>query len=298
MMINSELVRRYEKFFGKDETKKLLQTGSKIRNDTYIRINLSKTSKEEVIKFLNKNRVKYSLTPISNCIKIEKTFFNLSSSLLSLKGHIYIQDIASQIPVNCIDLTKYKKVKILDMAAAPGSKTTQIADVLTTHNIDYEIIALEPEKKRLTKLINNIQKQSLKNIKVLNIKGQEILEQEKFDIIFLDAPCSGNLAGDRNWLTKRNLEGIKKMSQIQKELLEKASKIIKENSLIIYSTCSLEPEENEDNIKWAKEKLNLTSITPDLNLPFSTKTMYGEGLRLMPAKTNTQGFFVCILKKG
>lgn len=301
MIMNRELVNRYEKIYGKKQTKSLIEISKKIINQKYIRINKSKISKEEVIKFLKKNRVKFSETFLEDCIKIDKTFFNLSSSILNLNGSIYLQDIASQIPVNCINFNEFqnKKIKVLDMAAAPGSKTTQIVDRLDYEKIDYELIAIEPEKKRLQKLMNNIQRQDCKNIKVMNIKGQEINLNNKFDIILLDAPCSGNIAGDRNWLSKRDIKGIKDNSKIQKELLTKANEILSEKGILIYSTCSLEKEENEDNVQWAKDNLDLIDLSIALSIPFNSRALERncKAIRLFPAESKTQGFFVSILKK-
>lgn len=303
VMINQELIRRWEKNFGKDEVRKLLDIKNKISNDTYIRVNLSKTSVNDVCDFLKSNRVKFSETFLPNCLKIEKSFFNLSSSLLSLSGEIYIQDIASQVPVNCIDFKWLKSlnrcVNILDMAASPGSKTTQICDMLKLHNIEYNLIALEPEVKRLQKLINNLHKQECVNVSVVNSTGQKFNSEIKFDLILLDAPCSGNLIGDRNWLDKRDVKGILERSNVQKDLLKSAKSLLNENGVLIYSTCSLELEENEENVKFAKDNLDLKDVKCSLNFPFSTKPLLKgqESIRFMPTKSMTQGFFVSILKK-
>jgi 16S rRNA C967 or C1407 C5-methylase (RsmB/RsmF family) len=88
------------------------------------------------------------------------------------------------------------------MASSPGSKTTQIADVLESLKINYQIIAIEKNENRIKRLINNIQRQNLNNIKILNLDVVKFNPEEKFDIIFLDAPCSGNLIDDSNWLKK------------------------------------------------------------------------------------------------
>lgn len=302
-MINKELIFRWEKNFGKDEVKKLLDIKNKISNDTYIRVNLSKTKVSEIEDFLKNNRVKFSKTFLPNAIKIEKSFFNLSSSLPALNGEIYLQDLASQVPVNCIDFKWLKSlnkcVNILDMAASPGSKTTQLCDLLEFHEIKYSIVALEPEVKRLQKLVNNLQKQECTNVNVICVKGEKFSLDIKFDLILLDAPCSGNLIGDKGWLDKRDVKGILEKAKVQKDLLRKAKDLLDDNGVLIYSTCSLEIEENEENVSWAKKQLGLKDIKCSLNFPFSVKPLINgqESIRFMPTKSLTQGFFVSILKK-
>lgn len=307
---NNTFSQRYDEFFGNGTFHKLLDAKDKYSNNQFVRINLSKISVEDGESFLKKNRVKFTNTFINNSIKIEKSFFNISSSIESISGKVYLQDLASQIPVNCIDFSKYKnsKIRILDMAASPGSKTTQIADLLNFHKIEYEIVALEPDNKRLTRLINNIQKQKFENITVLNCFGEEFLSKELFDIVLLDAPCSGNLVGDRDWLRKRDMKGILANSDLQKKLLKNAEKLTRKGGIMIYSTCSLEVEENELNVDWMLKNSKLKSFKPSLKFGFETRALTSfkgkkldsgieNSIRIMPYLSKTQGFFVCCFKK-
>ena len=302
---------KYDSIFGKGTFFKLLKEQRELKNNQFIRINLSKTSKDNVINFLNKNRVKYSQTFLENCLKIEKSFFSLSSAYPSLTGQIYLQDLASQVVINSIGFEELKKlnkkITILDMCSSPGSKTTQLSDKLKFLNIEHEIIALEPQEKRIQKLINNIQKQNCENIKIFQTTAQEFNSSKTFDLIIVDAPCSGNLIGDSNWLKKRNQKGIEENSKIQKEILNKVKKLANKNSQIIYSTCSLEIEENEENIEYAIKKLNLKTESIKLKIPFNTNPIIKynnktydkqilNAIRFMPYESKTEGFFICKLK--
>lgn len=307
--------KRYDEIFGRNTFNKLLESKIQLRNNQFIRVNLSKTTIEKIEEFLKKNRVKFSKTFIPNAIKIEKSFFNLTSSLPALSGNIYFQDLASQIPINTINFDELKKqkyskenpIQVLDMAASPGSKTTQIADLLLYYKIPYEITALEFEKTRINRLINNIQKQELENISIINIDASQFKSNKKFDIIILDAPCSGNLIDDDNWIEKRDLMGIEQNAALQKKLIKNAKNLLKENGIIIYSTCSIEPEENEINIEWVKKKLNLKTIDSKANLKLNFKTdplnkykteefKDTNSIRIMPFYSKTQGFFISNLK--
>ncbi len=296
---------KYDAVFGFNTYNKLLEAQKQYCDDKYLRFNKNKINFNELNAFLTSNRIKYEKTFIDNCLKIKKTFFSLSSSIPYLTGCIYMQDIASQIPVLCINFdvlesnAKDRKIQILDMAAAPGSKTTQIADILSFKKIPYVIDAIEPDQKRIEKLVNNVQIQGCKNVKFFNCSAQNFKTDKKYDIILLDAPCSGNLIGDKNWLKKRSINDIIKKSQIQKELLLKAYDLLKKGGTMIYSTCSIEPEENEMNIQYiTKIKHDLIEEKIDIKIPFDTKSMYNmKSLRFMPHISKTQGFFVSKLVK-
>lgn len=302
------LLRRYDEFFGNGTSKALLNVKDRLSNNKFIRVNVSMTTKQDVLNFLESHRVKFNETFFENCLMIEKSFFNLTSSLEMLNSNIYMQDLASQVPVNCVDIKRLKKlhrkIKVLDMAASPGSKTTQICDIFNYYGIGYDLIALEPEPKRLTKLINNIQKHEFSNVKVFNVLGQDFESSIKFDVILLDAPCSGNIVSENRWLEKRDLNGINERAKIQKELIRKAVSLLADDGELIYSTCSLEIEENEENVNWATEKLNLKIVDTSLRFNFNTDIIpkikgrnFNDNsrycLRFMPYLSGTQGFFVC-----
>ncbi len=294
----------YDETFGVGTFKNLLDSRRKYSSDEYIRINLSKTKKYEIENFLKNNRAEFSQTFIYNCLKIEKTFFKINSSVNALSGKIYSQDLTSLVPVNCIDFESLKrkdrKINILDSCASPGSKTTQLADLLNYHEIEYEIIALEPQIKRHRSLINNVQKQGFRNVKVIESKAEDFKTNIRFDIILADVPCSGNLISDEDWLKKRDLNGILKMAKIQRNIVSNISGMLNKDGILIYSTCSIEVCENEENVEYFKENFSLIDFRPKLKFPFPTQPVIKsqKSIRFMPYKSHTQGFFVCCLKGG
>lgn len=305
----------YDKLFGKGTYDKLLFLQKSYENKA-VRINLSKTTFKEVQQEFSKNRIKVSSTFLPNALLIVKSYCSPASTLLALSAKIYPQDIASQIPVATIPhsiLANPLPLKILDMAAAPGSKTTQLADMLTYLGTPYHITALEPEQKRLTKLMNNIQKHNFKNITVRNVLGEEFESTEQFDLILLDAPCSGNMVADKNWTRKRTISGIEQRAVLQKKLLEKAVSLLSRGGLLLYSTCSLEVQENEENVAWALKYLPLSLEKIQHSFQFETKPQYilkrkqildempkavlSKTVRLHPPLSGTQGFFLAHFKK-
>jgi 16S rRNA C967 or C1407 C5-methylase (RsmB/RsmF family) len=125
----------------------------------------------------------------------------------------------------------------------------------------------------------------------------------KFDRILLDVPCSGNFAADTEWFKRRTLRDVERNAKLQREILTEAVACLSESGEIVYSTCSLEPEENELNMDWAVENLNLQIEEIDCHGQKGLTEVFGSQLnvsvehcrRIWPAET--QGFFVCKLKR-
>jgi ribosomal RNA methyltransferase Nop2 len=304
---------KYDSLFGEGTFQHLLEAQKKYHNTQYIRINQSKIDPNILKKIFTKKNIKFEETPLPNCLKIISSPFSLASTPEHLLGWFYLQNLPSQIPVLSLNWKKIKSeltapLRILDMCASPGSKTSQLSDLLSHLTIPHSIVALEPDRKRFTRFLNNMQKQLCKHITFIESKAETFTSKEKFDIIFVDAPCSGNLVGDNYWLTKRNQKGIYENSTLQKKILENASKLLKENGSIVYSTCSLEVEENEENIHYAIKHLNLKPQDIQLKLGFDTTPLLkhkggnfhkevSKALRIMPHKSKTEGFFVCVMRK-
>ncbi len=309
---------KYNSQFGDNTFNKLLESKTLYSKNQFIRVNLSKTTIEKVEGFLKKNNIIYSKTIYPNFFKIENSKFSLAASPEHLMGWFYIQDLASGTPVNIIDWKKEfsglgRELKVLDLCASPGSKTTQLADTLNFLEVSSKIIAIEPQQKRLTRLINNIQKLKFTNVDIFQSKGEDLKlrdlnQDELFDVILVDAPCSGNLVGDFNWLNKRDSKGIFENSNIQKKILENAVSLLKKGGFLIYSTCSLEVEENEENVHFAIKKLGLKPQEIHFKFPFVTKPLLknkggnfdkevSKSIRFMPYNSKTEGFFVSLFKK-
>ena len=181
------------------------------------------------------------------------------------KGYIYLQSLSSMIPPLVLDAKGNEQ--ILDMASAPGSKTTQISAMM---NNTGHIIANELDKIRCERLKFNLNNQGATNVEVINGYGEKLGEKylETFDRVLLDTPCSGEgrfiaeIAGTyRNW----SLKTVKELSKIQRKLIKSGYNALKPGGIMVYSTCTLNLEENEDILKWALENLNLKIMDIDLS---------------------------------
>ncbi|MGE5574920.1 MAG: SAM-dependent tRNA/rRNA cytosine-C5 methylase, partial [Ignavibacteria bacterium] len=125
----------------------------------------------------------------------------------------------------------------------------------------------------------------------------------KFDKILVDAPCSGNFASDRDWFKNRTIKDVERNAGLQREILSKAFECLSDDGEMVYSTCSLEPEEDELNVDWAIKNLGLQTEPIYCHGERGLTNVFGKQLdpsikhcrRLWPGET--QGFFVCKLKK-
>src|SRR3989344_1062695 len=182
------------------------------------------------------------------------------------EGYLYVQGLSSMIPPLVLD--PQPNETILDIAAAPGSKTTQVASIMKNTG---EIIANDLSRVRLFKLDANLKLQGITNTKLTRMPGQILWKKypQYFDRSLADVPCS--LEGKfncnqpktfNNWSTKK----IEELSQRQKFLLRSAISATKPGGIIVYSTCTLAPEENEAVIDWILKKEEGVEIEP-INIP-------------------------------
>lgn len=237
----------------------------------------------------------------------------LGKDLLHVLGHFYMQEAASMLPVALLDPKPGERV--LDMSAAPGSKTTQIAARMQNTGI---LIANDVQEKRIWSLLTNLQRCGSINAIVTRKVGQWFAGNmtERFDRVLCDAPCTaqGTVRKDSDALTYCSLENIGKMANLQKELLESAVHACKVGGRIVYSTCTLTPEENEGVVLSIMNKFGdqLSVLNPGeiLSCDFSKaiedsgkiQASFGRAenlpmIRLWPQTYDTEGFFSVVIEK-
>ena len=235
-----------------DEKVSQIIDGLKCKRRTTFRVNYLKSTKKEVESVLKDKNIEYTVCDNNVYAYIlnsddTKTLEDLD---IYKEGKIYLQSISSMLPVYVLDPKPSEN--ILDMCAAPGSKTTLIQSL--TNNKVY-LTAVELHKDRFERLKFNVGLQGA-NVYLLNKNAIDLDDNLKFDKILLDAPCSGSGILDINddkyekYFTK---ELIDKCVKTQKKLITKASKLVKKGSVVVYSTCSLLKEENEEIVEFAKK---------------------------------------------
>jgi NOL1/NOP2/sun family putative RNA methylase len=283
------LLQRYGELTKASEEEILAATAKKC-----IRVNTLRTESKELLRRLNKKGVLLRKIPYLQNGYEYKAKFSLGATPEYLQGHYYLQEAASQIPVEVLNPKPGSKV--LDMAAAPGSKTTQIGQLMKNEGT---IIALDNNATRINALTSNIERCGVTNCIVYKKDGRFGFDVAKdFDYILLDAPCSGNYCIEENYFENRSMADIKERAKLQRELLKSARLSLKKGGMLVYSTCSLEPEENEENVEW------LLKNYPDMKQVSTGLSIGEEGIkqplsrRLWPHKTRTQGFFIAKFEKS
>ena len=292
------LYKKLQSQYGEELTKKIANGYSKQRYAT-LRANTIKTEANNVAKELQKAGIEFDKVNWSDNAFIIKNATESDIRNLSIyeNGEIYMQSLSSMIPA--IILSPNAGENILDMTAAPGGKTTQIAAL---SNNQCFITACEKNKIRLDRLKYNLEKQGATSTNVMNIDARKLDDFFSFDKVLLDAPCSGSgtlNTKDENLEKYFTKELIQRSEKTQSELLQKAINVLKPGNEMVYSTCSILQEENEENIqKYIKKGLveivpiNLKQYEEIPKLP--TKI---EGTMCICPDELYEGFFVAKLRK-
>ena len=305
--VSDKIITYLGSLFGEESAKKYAEF---IKSDpsTYIRINPFKSAPLPLEIRLRKN---YDITvePVGNVpgmFKVLNGRDKIGKTVEHITGDYYIQGLSSALPP--LMLSPSPEDKVLDLCAAPGSKTTQLGELMSNRGT---LIANEISLDRVKMLVYNLDRMNTMNAGVLHYKG-EILSKiydNYFDKILVDAPCSGlgiiQKKGEvNNWWS---LERAQKLGDMQLRLLIAAVKMLKTGGEIVYSTCTLTPEENEFIIDKVLEKypVELSEIEiPIKSIPAFTE--YGgrdlnpgisKAKRIIPWETDTDGFFIAKLKK-
>ena len=215
-------------------------------------------------------------------------------SELVAEGQIYLQDEASQLVA--VALQAQPEDRVLDLCSAPGSKTTQIADVTSD---SATIIAADLHEHRLRTLVHTARAHRLGSIHCVALDGLQALPlvENAFDRVLVDAPCSGTGTLRRNPEIRWRISpaDIQDLSERQKQLLSRAAATVKPGGRLVYSTCSVEIEENED-VRQAFLENNPSFGPAELPLDSSLRTSLGAA-RTWPHRQDTDGFFICAFER-
>ncbi len=294
------LVRRWMEDMGVEETLKICKWNNQIAPLT-LRANTLKIDREELIMKLRERGLNPCPTPYS----VEGIVFGNSpppvSELPFFKEGLYIiQDEASQLVTSVLDPIPGEC--ILDACAAPGGKTTHMAQRMRNEG---EIYALDLSRQKLGLIEEACQRAGIKIVKVL--KGDasrplSIPKDTKFDRILADVPCSGfgTLRRNPDLRWRKGEEEIKRLSEIQSSILRNLSAYVKEGGILVYSTCTVFHEENEDVVE------NFLGEHPDFRLdgltqviPESCHAFIKEGyFKTFPPRDGMDGFFVARMIKA
>lgn len=279
------LIRRWLKRFGGKETLKLAQANNRIPPLT-LRVNTVKTSREQIADKLKEKGIESELTEFSpDGIKLKG--FHSFRELYDLKGYIIVQDEAAQLITYMLEPEPGERV--LDACAAPGGKTTHIAQMMRDQG---EIIAVESDTKRTNQLDENISEFGLSSVKVICADINKIKDSGMFDKILLDAPCSslGVIRRNPDVKYRYRANDLLDFKSKQLYLLYSVSGLLRPGGLLVYSVCSTEPEEGESVVReFLKIKKDFYIIGDTVF--FLKKFIHNGYFRTYPHRYDMDGFF-------
>ena len=258
------LVKRWLARFGREETEKLLIANNNKPNLT-IRVNNLVTNPTEMKSLLNSVELKFSEGKFLKEFIRMNSLTNITDWEYFAKGYFSIQDESTGFPIKLLNISP--GMRVLDLCAAPGGKTGFIADEMKNTG---EIVAIDKFESRLKILEKNLTRLKVTNVVTKVTDAADFEDEEGFDRVLIDAPCSGlgtlTKKPDLKW--KRDLGDIRKIVNIQYELLKKGASLVKQNGFIVYSTCTIEPEENfELTKKFLLENPNFALVNAGELLP-------------------------------
>ncbi|MBT2699978.1 16S rRNA (cytosine(967)-C(5))-methyltransferase RsmB [Bacillus sp. ISL-40] len=292
------LITRWVNQFGYEKTKEMCEVNLTAPLQT-ARVNLTKISRDECVAILEEDGFQIEKSPIiPEAIRSLKG--NLASTIAFKYGMFTIQDESSMLAAFALGAKQNEF--ILDACAAPGGKSTHIAEKMDNTG---EVISVDLHQHKVRLINDNAKRLGLENIKTSVSDSRQIQEKfnkESFDRILLDAPCSGLGVMRRKPDMKytKTEKDIERLSTIQQDLLMSVSPLLKKDGILVYSTCTVDKEENEYTVKTFLENnpefegdLSFKNRMPEAIQPLIT----GFDLQIFPQDLGSDGFYIAVLRK-
>ena len=219
-------------------------------------------------------------------------------------GCYYVQEAASMFVCHILrELSILSPLNVLDMCAAPGGKSTAMLSVLPEGSM---LVSNEPIPTRAQILLENITKWGAKNCTVTNNYPRDFKKAKaKFDLILCDVPCSGEgmFRKDPATISEWSLQNVEKCWRLQREIVADAWECLNPGGILIYSTCTFNTKENEENVRWIMDTYDAEVIDIPTDPSWHITGSLLEGFdapvyRFIPGITRSEGLFVCVLRKS
>lgn len=269
-----------------------------------IRVNTLKISVRDFLQRANEKG--WKLSPVPWCetgfwIDADESVVPLGNTAEHMSGLFYIQEASSMMPVSALFMNDESYHAVLDTAAAPGSKTTQIAALMNNQGV---LVANEYAASRVKVLHANIERCGVRNAALSNFDGRVFggWLPEQFDAVLLDAPCSGEgtVRKDEDAMKNWTQASVLEIADTQKDLIESAFHALKPEGVLVYSTCTLSTEENQQVCHHLKETFGDAVEFESLEHLFDNAkaALTKEGfLHIFPQVYDCEGFFVARIRK-
>ena len=240
----SWMVKRYLERFGREETEKLLNTNNE-KPFLTLKINPLKTTPEEFKKLLNSVNLRYNMGKYLPEFFQLQNLTNITAWEYFVQGYFNIQDESAGLACKLLDVQP--GMRVLDLCAAPGGKTAYLAGLMQDQG---EIVAIDRYESRLQIMRKNMERLGITSVKTIEVNALEY-NGTGFDRVLADVPClgSGTLSKKPDIKWKKDLFDLRRINQTQYEIINKAAQMVKPGGILVYSTCSIEPEENGEVVK-------------------------------------------------
>jgi len=306
---NEFMIGKFLDVFHSSEILEVLEA-NEVQRPVTIRTNTLKTRRRDLAQALISRGV--NLDPVGKWSKVGLVVYSASVPLGAtpeyLAGHYILQGASSLLPV--MALAPQPGERVLDMASAPGGKTTHIAAIMNNTGM---ILANDANKDRCKAVVGNVHRLGITNTVICNYDGRKLPKiMSGFDRVLLDAPCSGTgvISKDESAKLSKDDQDIHLCSHLQKELILAAIDCLdhksKTGGYLVYSTCSVLPEENENVVDYVLRKRHVKLVPTGLDFGVEGFTKYREKRyhpsmnlckRYYPHTHNMDGFFVAKIKK-
>ncbi|WP_026082806.1 16S rRNA (cytosine(967)-C(5))-methyltransferase [Mastigocladopsis repens] len=261
-----------------------------------LRVNLLRTSTEEVAAALTSVGVLCQRVPhLPQALRLISNAGSIQNLPGYHEGWWTVQDSSAQLVSHLLDPQPGEVV--IDACAAPGGKTTHIAELMRDEG---KIVACDRTPSRLVKLQKNAQRLKLKSIEISTGDSRNLPYQNTAHRVLVDAPCSGlgtlHRHADARW--RQTPETVEELSVLQKELLSQTSSFVKPGGILVYSTCTLHPKENEEVVSsFLAENPNWEIEPPSVDSPASAYSTPQGWIKVLPHQQNMDGFFMVRLQQ-
>ena len=286
------LVKRYLDRFGSEQAEALL-TANNNRPMLTLRVNTLKTTVDAVIEQLTALEIKHEISPVHPNSILMTALRDIRGLQLFQDGHVTVQDASASMAIILAD--PKPGMTVVDLCAAPGGKAVHAAELMKNQG---SVIALEKHESKLRFIEENAQRSGTSIVTAQQGDAREYTSNTPADIVLVDAPCTGmgtlSKKPDIKW--RRQIDDIRKMTVTQKAILDHAATLVKHGGHILYSTCTIEPEENIEIVRWFLEKHPEFSLDPAEN--YLPESVCKDGcMQTFPHLHRSDGAFAARLMK-
>ncbi len=291
------IVERFLRQYGEQETERILRSFLQEERDTTVRCNLSQAGREEIVQSLKEQGVEVKPGRLFEDALHIRHYDRLDRLEAFTRGWIQVQDESSMIVGRLAPVSVESTV--LDVCAAPGGKSLHLADKMKGEGL---ILACDIAKDKLTLIRQNLIRTGIHNVKLKKQDATSLREEwvGKADVVIADLPCSGlGVIGHKADIKYKTKESdITVLARQQRRILQTVHRYVRPEGILMYSTCTMTPEENEEQVSWIQEHLPFRACSIEDQLPEVLKGKTGEQgyIQILPTYAGGDGFFLAVFR--